>query len=109
MPTSAGEASNPSVTQRVDGNHDGAEDVYDPDDAISSAANYLHVLLARVDGNLGRRSSPTTTPPPYVSHVLARAPGNSRRQDAGVSGRRRRRPATGECPGRRAPGVGASS
>src|SRR3954453_21857577 len=37
----------PSTWERygVDGDHDGTEDVYDPEDAIPSAAAYLHALL----------------------------------------------------------------
>jgi membrane-bound lytic murein transglycosylase B len=44
----------PSTWQRygIDGDHDGAKDVYDPHDAIPSAANYVHRLLVRADGNL---------------------------------------------------------
>src|SRR6188472_1662919 len=44
----------PSTWQRyaVDGNHDGRTDVYDPADAIPSAAHYLHALLAAADGKL---------------------------------------------------------
>ena len=44
----------PSTWERygVDANHDGTKDVYDPEDAIPSAANYLRALLRRADGNL---------------------------------------------------------
>src|SRR3954451_9789957 len=42
----------PSTWQRhsVDGNHDGTQDVYDPEDAIPSAAAYLRGLLRAADG-----------------------------------------------------------
>src|SRR4051794_34021386 len=44
----------PSTWDRygVDGNHDGTEDVYDPEDAIPSAAAYLSALVRRAFGNL---------------------------------------------------------
>ena len=62
----------PSTWQRygVDGNHDGTTDLYDPADAIPSAANYLRALLAR------RRRQPQ--------------PGDPRLQP--LAGLRRRRP-----------------
>src|SRR4051794_41721766 len=65
----------PSTWQRyrVDGNHDGATDVYDPEDAIPSAAHYLHALLARADGNLRAAILAYNHSPAYVNDVLARA------------------------------------
>jgi len=46
----------PSTWDRygVDGNRDGTRDVYDPADAIASAANYLRALLCDAGGNLSR-------------------------------------------------------
>jgi Transglycosylase SLT domain len=38
----------------IDGNRDGKTDVYDPADAIASAANYLRALLRDADGDLSR-------------------------------------------------------
>jgi hypothetical protein len=65
----------PSTWQRyrVDGNHDGVKDVYDPEDAIPSAAHYLHALLARADGNLRAAILAYNHSETYVSDVLARA------------------------------------
>jgi membrane-bound lytic murein transglycosylase B len=63
----------------VDGNHDGRSDVYGPEDAIPSAANYLHALLEAANAACARRSWVTTTPPPTsapCSH--ARAPTRAR-------------------------------
>ena len=44
----------PSTWDRygVDGDRDGNRDVYDPADAIASAANYLRALLRNADGDL---------------------------------------------------------
>src|SRR5215210_5941116 len=44
----------PSTWERygADANHDGSTDVYDPEDAIPSAASYLSALLRRADGDL---------------------------------------------------------
>jgi hypothetical protein len=46
----------PSTWERygIDANHDGTTDIYDPEDAIPSAANYLRALLRHADGNLSR-------------------------------------------------------
>ena len=51
--------------------------IYDPADAIPSAATYLCALLRRAHGNLTRRSSATTTPPP-TSTTSSRAPARTR-------------------------------
>src|SRR3954451_21218180 len=74
----------PSTWQRyrVDGNHDGAKDVYDPEDAIPSAAHYLHALLRRTGGNLRAAILAYNHPPAYVSAVLARARAYARTTDA---------------------------
>src|SRR4051812_38717205 len=80
----------PSTWQRyrVDGNHDGAADVYDPEDAIPSAANYLHILLARPTATSGRRSSPTAAPPPTsATSSHARAPTGARPMPRSPGGR----------------------
>jgi hypothetical protein len=58
---------------RTDGNHDGTTDVYDPADAIASAASYLRTLLRGADGNLGRAILGYNHSPTYVRDVLARA------------------------------------
>jgi transglycosylase-like protein with SLT domain len=65
----------PSTWQRyaVDGDHDGAKDVYDPEDAIQSAANYLRTLLRNADGDLGHAIFGYNHSPAYVNDVLARA------------------------------------
>jgi hypothetical protein len=65
----------PSTCQRyaVDGNHDGHTDVYDPEDAIPSAANYLHALLAAADGNLRQAILGYNHSPAYVTAILTRA------------------------------------
>src|SRR4051794_14027425 len=57
----------PSTWQRyrVDGNHDGAPDVYAPRDAIPSAANSLHAPLARTGGNLRAAILAYNPPPAY--------------------------------------------
>jgi hypothetical protein len=57
----------------VDANHDGSRDVYDPADAIPSAAHYLRALLRRADGNLSRAILGYNHSPAYVRDVLARA------------------------------------
>ena len=65
----------PSTWDRygVDGNRDGRRDVYDPADAIASAANYLRALLRNADGNLGRAVFGYNHSQAYVNDVLARA------------------------------------
>src|SRR3954468_5433937 len=78
----------PSTWQRyrVDGNHDGATDVYDPEDAIPSAAHYLHALLARTGGNLRAAILAYNHSPAYVSDVLARARAYGRETDVALAG-----------------------
>jgi membrane-bound lytic murein transglycosylase B len=56
----------------VDGNDDGTEDVYDPEDVIPSAANYL-ATLRRANGNLTRAIFADNHSVAYVRDVLARA------------------------------------
>ncbi len=51
-------------TYRVDGNHDGDTDPYDPADAIASAGRYLHALLEHASGDISARSTATTTQAP---------------------------------------------
>src|SRR4051812_31962579 len=77
----------PSTWQRyrVDGNHDGARDVYDPVDAIPSAATYLHILLARTGGNLRAAILAYNHSPAYVSAVLARARAYRRETDVALA------------------------
>jgi len=65
----------PSTWERygVDGNHDGAKDIYDPEDAIPSAAGYLSELARRARGNLSQAVLGYNHAPAYVRQVLARA------------------------------------
>jgi hypothetical protein len=65
----------PSTWQRyaVDGNGDGRSDVYDPEDAIPSAARYLHALLDAADGDLRRAILGYNHSPAYVTAVLTHA------------------------------------
>jgi Transglycosylase SLT domain len=56
----------------VDGNRDGKRDVYDPSDAIASAANYLHALLRDADGDLHRAVFGYNHSQAYVDDILAR-------------------------------------
>jgi hypothetical protein len=65
----------PSTWDRygVDGNRDGAKDIYDPADAIPSAANYLRALLRHADGNLSQAILGYNHSQAYVNDVLARA------------------------------------
>ena len=65
----------PSTWDRygVDGNHDHSKDIYDPQDAIRSAANYLRVLLRNADGNLSQAIFGYNHSQAYVNDVLARA------------------------------------
>jgi hypothetical protein len=65
----------PSTWDRygVDGNHDGTTDIYDPEDAIASAANYLRALLRQADGNLSQAILGYNHSRAYVNDVLARA------------------------------------
>ena len=64
----------PSTWERygVDGNRDGSASVYDPEDAIPSAANYLAALL-RANDSLSRAILGYNHSPAYVRDVLARA------------------------------------
>jgi hypothetical protein len=57
----------------VDGNDDGRTDVYDPEDAIPSAGNYLRTLLHAADGNLSQAILGYNHSQAYVNDVLARA------------------------------------
>ena len=88
----------PSTWDRyaVDGNHDGTKDIYDPADAIPSAANYLRTFRG-ADGNLSQAILGYNHSQAYVNDVLARArryaaklPTNSAISDAAVGVRRRR-------------------
>jgi Transglycosylase SLT domain len=65
----------PSTWKRYgsDANHDGRTDVYDPEDAIPSAASYVRALLRRADGNLGQALLGYNHSWAYVRDVLARA------------------------------------
>jgi hypothetical protein len=65
----------PSTWERygVDGNRDGSRDVYDPADAIASAAKYLRALLRIADGDLRRAVLGYNHSQTYVNDVLARA------------------------------------
>jgi hypothetical protein len=58
---------------RVDANHDDTTDVYDPDDAINAAGNYLHALLERAHGDLRDAILGYNHSPAYVNDVLAHA------------------------------------
>ncbi len=57
----------------VDGNDDGTMDIYDPEDAIPSAAAYLSELARRAHGNLSQAILGYNHSPAYVRDVLARA------------------------------------
>jgi hypothetical protein len=65
----------PSTWQRyrIDGNHDGTTDVYDRDDAIHSAGNYLRTLLRNADGDVRQAIFGYNHSQAYVNDVLARA------------------------------------
>ena len=67
----------PSTWDRygVDANRDGARDIYDPADAIPSAANYLRSLLRRAGGELREAIFGYNHSRAYVNDVLARARG----------------------------------
>src|SRR3954451_9140111 len=58
---------------RVDADHDGVADVYDPDDAINAAGNYLQTLLGNAHGDLRVAILGYNHSPAYVSDVLAHA------------------------------------
>jgi hypothetical protein len=76
----------PSTWQRyaVDGNDDGRTDVYDPQDAIPSAGNYLRALLHAADGNLSQAILGYNHSQAYVNDVLARAGAYARGDLAGA-------------------------
>jgi soluble lytic murein transglycosylase-like protein len=57
----------------VDGSDDGQADVYDPEDAIPSAANYLRALLKTADGIVSQALLGYNHSQAYVNDVLARA------------------------------------
>jgi hypothetical protein len=65
----------PSTWNRygVDGNRDRNRDIYDPADAIPSAAIYLRALLRNADGNLNQAVFGYNHSQAYVNDVLARA------------------------------------
>ena len=74
----------PSTWERYgsDANHDGTKDVYDPADAIPSAARYLRALLHAADGNPSQALFGYNHSRAYVSDVLARARAYARHTDA---------------------------
>jgi hypothetical protein len=74
----------PSTWDRygVDGNHDDTQNIYDPQDAIPSAANYLRVLLRNADGNLNQAVLGYNHSQAYVNDVLARARAYARLTDS---------------------------
>jgi hypothetical protein len=65
----------PSTWDRygTDANHDGTTDIYDPEDAIPSAAAYLAELARRAHGNLSQAILGYNHSHTYVRDVLARA------------------------------------
>ena len=65
----------PSTWERygVDANHDGTKNIYDPADAIPSAAAYLCELARRAHGNLDQAILGYNHSAVYVRDVLARA------------------------------------
>jgi hypothetical protein len=74
----------PSTWDRygVDGDRDGTRDVYDPADAIASAANYLRALLHNAGGNLSQAILGYNHSQAYVNDVLARARAYARLTDS---------------------------
>lgn len=70
----------PSTWQRyrIDGDGDGTIDPYNAADAIATAAQYMHVLLAGAHGQLARAVFGYNHSQTYVAHVLARARALSR-------------------------------
>jgi hypothetical protein len=78
----------PSTWDRygVDGNRDGTRDVYDPADAIASAANYLRALLRDADRDLSPAVFGYNHSQAYVSDVLARARGYADVTDSEFAG-----------------------
>jgi transglycosylase-like protein with SLT domain len=75
----------PSTWDRygIDGNRDGARDIYDPADAIASAANYLRTLLRNANGDLAQAVFGYNHSQAYVDDVLARARAYARGADGG--------------------------
>jgi hypothetical protein len=73
----------PSTWQRygVDANHDGSANIYDPEDAIPSAANYLAAVLRRADGSVSQAIFAYNHSAAYVRDVLARARAYARQTD----------------------------
>src|SRR4051794_18853156 len=73
----------PSTWQRygTNGNGDGSKDIYDPEDAIPSAAAYLSELARRAHGNLSEAVLGYNHSPAYVREVLARARAYARAGD----------------------------
>jgi hypothetical protein len=73
----------PSTWERygVDGNDDGVRDIYDPEDAIPSAAAYLAELARRAHGNLDQAILGYNHSSAYVRDVLARARAYARAGD----------------------------
>jgi hypothetical protein len=65
----------PSTWDRygVDGDQGGSKNVYDPSDAIASAANYLRALVRNADGNIAQAVFGYNHSQAYVDDVLARA------------------------------------
>jgi Transglycosylase SLT domain len=78
----------PSTWDRygVDGNRDGKRDVYNPADAIASAANYLRALLRDADGDLRRAVFGYNHSQSYVGDVLTRARAYARLPDSELAG-----------------------
>jgi hypothetical protein len=79
----------PSTWDRygIDGNRDGTRDIYDPADAIPSAANYLRALLRNAGGNLGQAILGYNHSQAYVNDVLARARAYTGLTDAELAAR----------------------
>ena len=73
----------PSTWERygTDANRDGTTDIYDPEDAIPSAAAHLSELARRAHGNLSQAILGYNHSPAYVRAVLARARAYARTSD----------------------------
>src|SRR3954451_21260263 len=73
----------PSDLQRygTEWNADGTTGIYDPEDAIPSAAAYLSELARRAHGNLSQAILGYNHSPAYVTEVLARARAYARSGD----------------------------
>src|SRR3954466_7809354 len=89
----------PSTWRRygVDTNHDGTTDIYDPEDAIPSAAAYLSELARRAHGNLSEAVLGYNHSPAYVNEVLARARAYGRETDVAPAGPAGDSPALTDC------------